>query len=402
MHSSGSDANPSPSEELMPFSLRKLRATVAVLLAVGFAACGDDDGTNPPATPPAPTGLAGDRSGDGTSIELTWTAVTGATGYVLERAEGSPPGTFTEIAGDLTDPSFSDTDITADVVYSYRVAAVNDAGTGSFSGVLTVPVDGGGELVDTIDADITSDLTLTADTRWILSGFIKVASGATLTIEAGTTIVGDTAVTGSSLWILRGAQIDAQGTAEAPIVFTSGRPDGSRAPGDWGGLLIVGNGEINRSTAETEGPGGEIETYSGGTDNTDNSGTLRYVRIEFAGFDVSNGDGQELNSLSLYAVGSGTTLEYVQSLAGLDDSFEWWGGAVDGRFLVSYESGDDHFDWSEGYRGRNQFLIGFQSVRLDPAPDAGVPSGDPQGFEADGCGADTGCDAGFANRKSVV
>jgi hypothetical protein len=386
----------------MPFSLRKLRATVAVLLAVGFAACGDDDGTNPPATPPAPTGLAGDRSGDGTSIELTWTAVTGATGYVLERAEGSPPGTFTEIAGDLTDPSFSDTDITADVVYSYRVAAVNDAGTGSFSGVLTVPVDGGGELVDTIDADITSDLTLTADTRWILSGFIKVASGATLTIEAGTTIVGDTAVTGSSLWILRGAQIDAQGTAEAPIVFTSGRPDGSRAPGDWGGLLIVGNGEINRSTAETEGPGGEIETYSGGTDNTDNSGTLRYVRIEFAGFDVSNGDGQELNSLSLYAVGSGTTLEYVQSLAGLDDSFEWWGGAVDGRFLVSYESGDDHFDWSEGYRGRNQFLIGFQSVRLDPAPDAGVPSGDPQGFEADGCGADTGCDAGFASEPFSI
>jgi hypothetical protein len=368
---------------------------VAVLLAVGFAACGDDDGTNPPATPPAPTGLAGERSGDGTSIDLTWNAVTGATGYVLERAEGSPPGTFAEIAGDLTDPSFSDTDITADVVYSYRVAAVNDAGTGSFSSVVTVQVDGGGELVDTLAEDITSDLTLTADTRWILSGFIKVASGATLTIEPGTTIVGDTAVAGSSLWILRGAQIDAQGTAEAPIVFTSGQPEGSRAPGDWGGVLIVGNGIINRSAAETEGPGGETEDYSGGTDNADNSGTLRYVRIEFAGFDVSSGAGQELNSLSMYAVGSGTTLEFVQSLAGLDDAFEWFGGAVDGRFLVSYESGDDHFDWAEGYRGRNQFLIGFQSARLDPAPGAGVPSGDPQGFEADGCGADTGCDAGF-------
>jgi hypothetical protein len=382
----------------MPVSLRRLRATVAVLLAVGFAACGDDDdGTNPPATPPAPTGLAGERSGDGTSIELTWNAVTGATGYVLERAEGSPLGSFTEIAGDLTDPSFSDTDITADVVYGYRVAAVNDAGTGSFSSVLTVPVDGGGELVDTLAGDITTDLTLTADTRWILSGFVKVASGATLTIEPGTTIVGDTAVAmaGSSLWILRGAQIDAQGTAEAPIVFTSGQPEGSRAPGDWGGVLIIGNGIINRSVAETEGPGGETEDYSGGTDNTDNSGTLRFVRIEFAGFDVSSGAGQELNSLSMYAVGSGTTVEFVQSLAGLDDSFEWFGGAVDGRFLVSYESGDDHFDWAEGYRGRNQFLIGFQSARLDPAPGAGVPSGDPQGFEADGCGADTGCDGGF-------
>jgi hypothetical protein len=141
--------------------------------------------------------------------------------------------------------------------------------------------------------------------------------------------------------------------------------------------------------------------YSGGTDNTDNSGTLRYVRIEFAGYDVSGGAGQELNSLSMYAVGSGTTLEFVQSLAGLDDGFEWWGGAVDGRFLVSYESGDEHFDWTEGYRGRNQFLIGFQSTRLDPAPDAGQPSTDPEGFEADGCNG-VGCDAGFDSEPFSV
>jgi hypothetical protein len=382
----------------MPLSLRRLRATVAVLLAAGFAACGDDDGTNPPATPPAPTGLTAERSTDGTSIEVSWTAVTGATGYILQRAEGSPAGTFAQVGDTLTATTYSDTDITADVVYTYRVAAVNDAGAGSFSSVVTVPVDGGpGEAVDTLAEDITADRTLSADTLYILSGFIKVGNGATLTIPAGTTIVGDTAVVGSSLWILRGAQIDAQGTAEAPIVFTSGQPEGSRAPGDWGGVLIVGNGEINRSVAETEGPGGEVETYSGGTDNTDNSGTLRYVRIEFAGFDVSQGDGQELNSLSMYAVGSGTTLEYVQSLAGLDDAFEWWGGAVDGRFLVSYETGDEHFDWSEGYRGRNQFLIGFQSVRLDPAPGSGIQASDPQGFEADGCGADSGCDAGFAS-----
>ena len=130
--------------------------------------------------------------------------------------------------------------------------------------------------------------------------------------------------------------------------------------------------------------------------NADNSGTLRYVRIEFAGYDVSGGAGQELNSLSMYAVGSGTTLEYVEALAGLDDSFEWWGGAVDGRYLVSYESGDDHFDWTEGYRGRIQFLIGFQSTRLTPAPGRGTISTDPQGFEGDGC-AGTGCTNGEAS-----
>jgi hypothetical protein len=258
-----------------------------------------------------------------------------------------------------------------------------------------------GEAVDTL-TEITADRTLFADTLYVLQGFVKVASGATLTIQPGTTIVGDPATAGSSLWILRGAQIDAQGTAAEPIVFTSGNPEGSRAPGDWGGVLIIGNGIINRSGDRvTEGPAEAAETYSGGNDNTDNSGTLRYVRIEFAGFDVSNGGGTELNSLSLYAVGSGTTLEFVQTLAGLDDGFEWFGGAVDGRFLVSYEAGDDHFDWTEGYRGRNQFVIAFQSARLDPAPGAGIPSTDPQGFEGDGCNGD-GCDLGFASTPFSV
>ena len=385
----------------MPFPVRTLRVTAtAVLLTVSLAACDDDDTTNPPATPPAPTGLAAVASDDGTGIEVTWNAVTGATGYVLERAEGTPPSTFAQLGDETTETSYTDTDITANTAYSYRVAAVNDEGTGTFSSA--VPVSTEGEAIDTLTGDITADRTLFADSLYVLQGFVKVTSGATLTIEAGTTIVGDPETAGSSLWILRGARIEAEGTAAAPIVFTSGNPEGSRAPGDWGGLLIVGNGVINRSgTVLTEGPQGETETYSGGTDNTDNSGTLRYVRIEFAGFDVSNGAGQELNSLSLYAVGSGTTLEYIESLAGLDDSFEWWGGAVDGRYLVSYESGDDHFDYSEGFRGRNQFLIAFQSARLDPAPGAGVLSTDPQGIEADGCNG-TGCDLGFASEPFSV
>jgi hypothetical protein len=177
-------------------------------------------------------------------------------------------------------------------------------------------------------------------------------------------------------------------------VFTSSKAPGSRAPGDWGGIVIVGNGIINRSgVVNTEGPIGATQNYGGGTDNADNSGILRYVRIEFGGYDVSGGNNTELNSLSMYAVGSGTTLEFVQSLAGLDDAFEWWGGAVDGRNLVSYESGDDHFDTSEGFVGRNQFLIGFQSTRLLPAPGTGSVTTDPQGFEMDGC-AGSGCDLG--------
>src|SRR5690606_36147159 len=110
----------------------------------------------------------------------------------------------------------------------------------------------------------------------------------------------------------------------------------------------------------------------------DDSGSLKYVRIEFAGYDVTQ-TGQELNGLSMYAVGSGTTIENVQTVAGLDDSFEWWGGAVDVRNLISYESGDDHFDWTEGYQGRGQNLIALQTAVLTPRPGTGTVSSDPRG-----------------------
>jgi len=257
----------------------------------------------------------------------------------------------------------------------------------------TNPPPVGGTGAATLTGSVVASRTLHKDTVYTLSGYVKVQSGATLTIEAGTKVIGDTNVAGSSLWILRGAKIIANGTATDPIVFTSARSPGNRAPGDWGGIIIIGNGIINRTGATilTEGPAGVGENYAGGNDNNDNSGTLRYVRIEFAGYDVS-GTGQELNSLSMYAVGRGTTLEYVQTMAGLDDSFEWWGGAVDGRYLVSYESGDDHFDWTEGYQGRNQFLIALQTQRLVPRPGTGVFSSDPRGFEGDGCDpAVSGC-----------
>jgi hypothetical protein len=383
----------------MQFSLRMLRvAALAAVLGTGLVACGDDT-TAPPATPPAPGGLTATAQSE-TSILVSWNAVTGATSYTLERADASAPGVFAAVGGSITTTSYTDNAVTAGVAYSYRVAAVNGSGTGSFSAAASVTV--AGPKVKTLSGNITTDLTLHADTLYTLSGYVKIGNGKTITIEPGTTIVGDPAVPGSSLWILRGSKIDAQGTAAAPIVFTSAKAPGSRKPGDWGGIIIIGNGISNRSgTVLTEGPQGITEPYSGGTDNADNSGTIRYERIEFAGYDVSAGAGQELNSLSLYAVGSGTTLEFVQSLAGLDDSFEWWGGAVDGRYLVSYESGDDHFDWSEGYHGRNQFLIAFQSTRLDPDPGTGVLSTDPEGFEADGCSG-TGCGLGFATQPYSV
>lgn len=250
--------------------------------------------------------------------------------------------------------------------------------------------------VAVIASNITASRTLYRDTLYTLRGFIQVTNGATLTIQDGTVIQGDFATVGSSLFITRGARIEANGTASAPIVFTSSRPVGQRQAGDWGGLILIGNGIINRAAPVVlEGTGTGIDNptqeYSGGTNNADNSGTLRYVRVEFAGY--ATAADQELNSITLAAVGSGTTMEYVQSLYGLDDSFEFFGGAVDGKYLVSYEAGDDHFDMSEGYVGRLQYLIAFQSAKVVVRPGAGNASNDPQGIENDGCNG-AGCATG--------
>ncbi len=250
------------------------------------------------------------------------------------------------------------------------------------------PDNGGIEPGDaTITTDITANRTFFADTTYTLSGFIKIASGATLTIQAGTRIVGDFETPGSSLFVLRGAKIIAIGTAEDPIVFTSERTSGRQA-GDWGGLIILGNGIVNRADPTIlEGTGTGATNpqvnYAGGTSNTDDSGELRYVRVEYAGF--ATAPNAELNSFTFAAVGSGTRLSYLEALYGLDDAFEWFGGAVDSKYLVSYETGDDHFDASEGFVGRNQYLIAFQSIRPDARPAAGSVSSDPQGIENDNC-----------------
>jgi hypothetical protein len=362
-----------------------LRDTIIVLAAVGLvvAACDESNGPTPV---PVPTGLAASQLSL-TSVRVTWNAATGVNSYVLQRADANNPGTFVGVGGTLTATTYDNTGLTTGLAYIYRVAAVRGSDTSAFSSTVSFTT---GLSAATINANITVSRTLYADTVYKLSGYIKVASGAVLTIQPGTRIIGDTTVVGSSLWILRGARIEANGTALAPIVFTSARSAGNRKPGDWGGIIIVGAGIINRTgaTISTEGgAAGVAENYAGGANNSDNSGTLRYVRIEFAGFDISAGGGQELNSLSMYAVGRGTTLEYVQTMAGLDDAFEWWGGAVDGRYLVSYETGDDHFDATEGYLGRNQFLIAYQTTRLTPQTGSGILGTDPRGFEIDGCDA---------------
>ncbi|MDX2192498.1 MAG: fibronectin type III domain-containing protein [Gemmatimonadales bacterium] len=329
----------------------------------------------------APTGLTVSQVTT-TSVLARWDSVPGATGYIIQRAVGA--NDFVPAYATSTLTRFTDT-VTTGLVYLYRVRGV----VGSDTTTATNPVSTQTAIQRVvISSNITASRTLTSDTVYTIRGYVKVANGATLTILPGTRIEGDFNVLGSSLWIQRGARLVAEGTADRPIVFTSSQPVGQRRAGDWGGIVMVGNARVNRTEnpLNTEGgAAGQAENYGGGTNDADNSGSLRYVRIEFAGFDIASGAGQELNGLSMYALGNGTRIQYVQTVTGLDDSFEWWGGTVDVANLISYESGDDHFDWTEGWRGRAQFLIAFQTQAIQPRPGAGIFATDPRGIEADGC-----------------
>ena len=371
------------------------RRLLCACMALGaLAACDSGTGTSDDLF--APTGLAVTASSP-TSVTVTFNAVPGATGYEVQRAPGTSAD-FTPVGTTAGSP-FSDTGLEPAATYNYRVAAVRGAEKSDFTaGQAVTLLD---RPVVTLSTDITANRRFDSDTVYVLGAFVHVANGATLTIEEGTRIEG---LPNSALFVLRGAKILAIGTAAKPIVFTSNRPAGQRQPGDWGGLILVGNGIINRADPillEGTNTGGTnvAVTYSGGTNNADDSGELRYVRVEFAGFGPA--PDQELNSFTFAAIGSGTRLSYLQSMAGLDDSYEWFGGAVDANHLVSYEAGDDHFDASEGFSGRNQFLIAYQDTIIPPRNGAGNTSTDPQGIENDGCNG-ANCVAGFSSQPYTV
>jgi hypothetical protein len=198
----------------------------------------------------------------------------------------------------------------------------------------------------TLTGTINTTTTLTADKVWTLKGYVYVTDGAKLIIQPGTTIISDISEKGA-LCIERGAQIIAEGTATKPIVFTSGRPAGERTPGDWGGIVILGRAKTNR-TSEPIIEGG-IGRPFGGTNDLDNSGVLKYVRIEYAG--IAAMPNSEINALTLGGVGSGTIIENVQTIYANDDAFEFFGGTVNARNLYAYATADDDFDFDFGYTG---------------------------------------------------
>lgn len=220
----------------------------------------------------------------------------------------------------------------------------------------------------------TEDLTLDADNNYIINGSLIMASGTTLTIPACITIKALAAGSDVYIAISQGAKIDAQGTADCPIVFTSNAS--APAAGDWGGLILLGKAPIN-SVSGTATSTSEIASLPyGGTDASDNSGTLRYVRVQYSG---GSADGQsENNGISFYGVGNGTTVDYVQVYEGKDDGIEFFGGTVNVSHAAVINAQDDSLDWTEGYTGT--------------ITDAYVKHGSDhdKGIEADGYNTDIG------------
>ena len=217
----------------------------------------------------------------------------------------------------------------------------------------------------TLKGTITSDVTLTAGSTYKLSGEYIVEDGATLNIEAGVKIISIYDDIVDYILVKQGGKINAVGTSSAPIVMTSEKEE----PGAWGGIHICGKAHTN-----AEGGKGSSEiggaTY-GGNDDADNSGTLKYVRVEYSGYAFDSE--HEANGITFYGVGNGTTVEYCQAYKGSDDGFEFFGGSVNVSNLVSVSCSDDSFDWTEGWNGTATNLVAYQEAEETLGYDCDCP-----------------------------
>lgn len=232
----------------------------------------------------------------------------------------------------------------------------------------------------TVSGELTSSTTWTSNNVYLIQGFYYVRDGVTLTIEPGTVIRGDKDTKGTLL-IERGAKLMAEGNIDKPIVFTSNVAVGSRSYGDWGGVVLCGKAAINVAGGTSIIEGGPTSVYGGGStpDDADNSGSLKFIRIEFPGIPFV--PDKEINGLTLGGIGSGTTLDYIQISYSGDDSFEWFGGTANAKHLITFRGWDDDFDTDFGYRGMIQYAVSLRDK------DIADPGSGSNSFESDNDGS---------------
>ncbi|MEJ2584277.1 MAG: multidrug transporter [Robiginitalea sp.] len=274
-------------------------------------------------------------------------------------------------------------DDTPDIVINDN-SVVNNTTNNSTDGGGVEP---GNETVN-LSGVYTENLVLDAETEYVITGPVLMASGTTLTIPAGKTIKAQPVGVNAYIAIQQGAQINAVGSATEPIVLTSN--SNTPGAGDWGGLVLCGRAPIN-STADgsTDVATSEIGNLSyGGNSDTDNSGTIQYLRIEYAGGAI-NGNA-ELNGLSLYGVGNGTTIDHIQIFEGSDDGVEFFGGTVNVSQVAVVNAEDDSIDWTEGYTGTLTDVYVQHGTSHDKA------------FECDGYNTDFSNEGGYFSAPNVT
>jgi hypothetical protein len=259
---------------------------------------------------------------------------------------------------------------------------------------LLIPLLAMAQTTVTVSSNITTDTEWTADNEYLLDGMIFVTEGADLYIEAGTTVRGGEGqdLDASGLVITRGSRIFAEGTAENPIIFTAENDEGLTKDdvGEWGGIILLGRATTNNTVEATIEGVNEITDDAalvgyGGNNDMDDSGILRYVSIRHTGINIGSSSGNEIQGLTMGGVGAGTTIEYIESFASGDDGYEWFGGTVNARYLVSAFNEDDAFDWDQGFRGKGQFWFAIldsdqtgRAAEMDGA--GGNETGTPYAF----------------------
>ena len=325
-------------------SMNLLTALLLLTLPIGLMACGDDSTTED-------DGGGGDGDGD----------------------TGDGDGDTGDGDGDTGDGDTGDGD--GDTGDGDTGDGDGDTGDGDGDTMAACDLSGDGKDVEELEGDL-GDRTLTSDKVYQLKGTVYVEDGATVEIEPctrieGLPLSGDTPA--GTLVVSRGGKLMAEGAPDEPILFTSSLPAGAREAGTWGGLILLGKAPNFKGTDTLiEGLADEDRNKYGGDVEDDDSGSLAYIRIEFGGFELN--EGNEINGLTMGGVGSGTSIHHIMVNTTLDDCFEFFGGNVDADHLICNNGGDDMFDADQGYKGTLSYLIGRMNE---------TSSSDPNGFEMD-------------------
>ncbi len=364
--------------------VRRFMLVLTCLLAGGlfFTSCKKDEPTPDPIL--AVTGFAPGTGKAGDVVTITGTGFDGTTSSNNVVKFGTTTATLLAAT-----PTTLVVQVPAGITGAQAISVANTAkattATATTQFTVTTIIT---KQVVRVTNEIKADVSWAADKIYLLDGFVYVRSGTTVTIAPGTVIKGDKLSKGTLIFE-PGSKINAQGTADNPIIFTSNLDPGFRNLGDWGGLVLTGKGDHNGATGVTDptklpvvegGPTTNVSEVDGKRVPADNSGVLSYVRIEYAGVALSPNN--EINGLSLYAVGSGTKIDHVQVSFANDDSIEWFGGAVNMKYLIAYRGIDDDFDTDNGFSGSVQFGLGVRDLTI--ADQSGS-----KGFESDNDGGST-------------